>query len=321
MINTLGSLSLIWLILWFLLTLSFSLFYPLFRPLVMRLHPAHGSSLILLYWAAPVMLAVVASLMLFAPVSEDLLISPHCHGSCSRHSPQTSEISVALLGLALALISAVGLIGSFLYNMWRSARMRWQFEALASARNGYCLLNAPEPVVFTLGWWNSRVFISDGLLKQCTSGQLSVILGHEQAHLDRRDNLRLLLVRVCSLVLPSKMRRQAMHDLQILCEQACDFESAQKHGPIAVAETLVHVGRLVKHSARPQSSLAFDGGDLPIRVQALLSIEGRTCLRSWQFIAIMVAVTYVLLLALDPLHHAAESTLALLDSVGVHIHF
>lgn len=320
MINTLGSLSLIWLILWFLLTLAFSLVYPLLKPALMRLHPAHGSSLMLLYWAAPILLAFLSSLMLFAPVSEDLLITPHCHGSCEQHSPQTSELSVALLGLALALISAAGLMGNFFYNVWRGARMRWQFESLSSAQNGYCLLNAAEPVVFTLGWWTPRVFLSNGLLKHCSSEQLSVILGHEQAHLSRRDNLRLLLIRVFSLVLPPAMRKQVMHDLQILCEQACDFESAEKHGPVTVAETLVHVGRLIKNAARPQNSLAFDGGDLSIRVQALLNLERRKSLRSWQWVMVVVAVAYVLLLTLDPLHHAAEWMLALLDSVGVHIH-
>lgn len=320
MITTLGSLSLIWLMLWFLLTLTCSLVYPLFRPVFMRLHPAHGSRLLLMYWAAPVLLAFLASVMLFAPVSEELLVAPHCHGSCVQHSPQTSELSVALLGLALAITSTAALLGSFLYNVWRGARMRWQFEALSSAQNGYFLLNAAEPVVFTLGWWNPRVFLSKGLLKQCSSGQLSVILDHEQAHRSRRDNLHLLLVRVFTLVMPPEKRRRAMHDVQILCEQACDFAAAENHGPITVAETLIHVGRLVKNAARPASSLAFDGGDLPARVHALLGIERRKNLRSWQMFVVLSVVAYGLLLTLDPLHHAAEQLLGLLDSLNLHIH-
>lgn len=321
MINALGSLSLVWLMLWFLLMLTFSLAYPLIRPFFMHLHPAHGSRLVLLYWAAPVVLAFLASLMLFAPVSDDILIAPHCHGSCGQHTPQTSELSVALLGLALAAISALGLSGSFLLNVWRGARMRRQFEALASARHGYCLLNAREPVVFTLGWWNPKVFISQGLLEQCNAGQLSVILRHEQAHRDRRDNLCLVLVRVFCRVLPARLRKQAMHDVQILCEQACDFESADVHDPVTVAETLVHVGRLVKHAARPQGSLAFDGGDLSIRVHALLNSEQRSNLKSWQLVMLVAVVAYILLLTLDPLHHLAEWLIAVLDSAGVHFHW
>lgn len=320
MINELGSLALIWLMLWCGLTLLFSFVYPLFRPSLMRLHPAHGSSLVLMYWTAPVLLAFVASLMLFAPMSEHLLIAPHCHGSCAQHSPQTGELSVALFGLALATTLAAWLLGSFFYNAWRGAQMRRQFETLASAQNGYYLLNANEPVVFTLGWWDPRVFLSKGLLQQCSPEQLSVILGHEQAHRSRRDNLRLLLARVFSLVLPSAMRRRAMHDLQILCEQACDFASAEKHGAITVAETLVHVGRVVKNAARPQSSVAFDGGDLPVRVHALLNSERRTILRSWQLVTLVAVLAYSLLLALDPLHHGAEWLIGLLDTIGVHTH-
>ncbi|MDO9520201.1 MAG: M56 family metallopeptidase [Pseudohongiella sp.] len=320
MINTLGSLSLIWLMLWFLLTLAFSLLYPLLRPLLMRLHPAHGSGLMLLYWAAPVFLAFLASLMLFTPMPDDLLISPHCHGSCARHAPQITEFSVAVAGLALAVLAATALLGNFSYNAWMGARMRRQFEALASEHNGYRLINAPQPVVFTLGWWEPRVFLSKGLLNQCSPIQLSVILGHEQAHRSRRDNLRLLLVRVFSLVLLPEMRKRAMHDIQILCEQACDFKAASKHGAIAVAETLVHVGRLVKNASLPQSSLAFNGGDLSIRVHALLSMDGRTNLRPWQLVIMVAVVAYILVLALDPLHHGAEWLIQWLDPSGLHVH-
>jgi beta-lactamase regulating signal transducer with metallopeptidase domain len=320
MINALGSLSLIWLLLWVLLTLLMSLVYPLIRPLIMRLHPAHGSSMMLLYWAAPLLLAFLASLMLFTPMPEDLLIAPHCHASCIQHAPQTSELSVAVLGLVLAVIATTILIGNFLCSAWRGWRMRRQFEMMASSQNGYLLLDVAEPFVFTLGWWNPRVFLSNGLLKQCSPEQLSVILDHEQAHRSRRDNLRLLLMSVFCLVLPSSMRKRALYDLQVLCEQACDFESAKAHSGITVAETLVHVGRLLKDTSRPQSSLAFNGGDLPIRVHALLSMEQRINLRSWQLIMVIVVLAAVLLLTLDPLHHGAEMLIGWLENMGVYQH-
>jgi hypothetical protein len=279
MINALGSLSLIWLILWVLLTLLMSLVYPLIRPLIMRLHPAHGASTVLLFRAAPLLVAFLASLMLFAPMPEDLLIAPHCHGSCIQHAPQTSELSVAVLGLVLAVVVTAILVGNFLHSAWRGWRMRQQFELLSSAQNGYQLLNVAEPIVFTLGWWNPRVFLSNGLLKQCSPEQLSVILDHEQA---------------------------------------CDFESANAHTGITVAETLVHVGRLLKDTSRPQSSLALNGGDLPIRVHALLSMEQRMNLRSWQLIMIVVVLAAVLLLTLDPLHHGAEMLIGWLETIGVY---
>lgn len=320
MINALGSLSLVWLMLWLLLAVGFSLIYPLFRPLFMRLHPAHGSNLVLLYWSAPVVLAFIASLMLFSPMSENLLVSPHCHGSCVQHSPQTGELPVALFGLVLAALLTAGLCISFLVDLLRGARVRCQLEALASEQKGYSLLDASDPAVFTLGWWKPVVFVSKGLLQQCSSEHVSVILQHEQAHRSRRDNLRLLLVRVFSVGLPFRLRQSAVQDARILCEQACDFAAAAKHDPITVAETLVHVGRLVTNTTRPKSSMAFASADLPIRVNALLCSEGRKKLSVWQLAMVVVMLLIVLLSALDPLHHAAEWFIALLDSAGGHNH-
>lgn len=326
MINTLGSLSLIWLILWFALTLLFGLIYPVLRVPIMRLQPAHGSALLLLYWAMPVLMAFAASLMLFSPASDHLLVAPHCHGSCvtaaqfSPHAPQTEELPIALAGLLLALLAAVALLGSFIYNLRRGGRMNRQFEALTRRGRGYRVLDAQEPVVFTLGWWNPQVFISQGLIEHCSGAQLDVILAHEQAHRQRRDNLRLLLARVFALVLPSGMRQQLMHDLQILCEQACDFAAAEKYGAIPVAETLVHVGRLVNNAMRPPGAVAFDGGDLSVRVHALLSSDARVSLRFWQLLLMFSALVYVLLLTLDPLHHGAEWLIGWLDAVGLHGH-
>lgn len=321
MISTLGSLALVWLGLWFVLTLALRLVYPMLRPVLMRLHPRNGTTLLLVLWAAPATLSLLAATMLYSPVVKGLLISPHCHGSCSQHSPQISALSVAWFGLALALIAIGGLLLSFLRNWWNGAKMLRQFEALASTQPGYQLLESPSPVVFTLGWWTPRVFISRGLQQRCSSHQLAVILGHEQAHRERRDNLRVLLLRVCCLVLPAQARQQVIHDLQILCEQACDFYAAQKHGAIAVAETLVHVGRLVKHAARPDSSMAFDGGDLALRVKALLDYEARPMLRSWQMLALGIVTCFAILLVLDPLHHSVEWVMALLDNSGLHLHW
>ena len=321
MISTLGSLALIWLGLWCVLTLLLRLAYPLLRPTLMRLHPRHGSTLLLLTWAAPATLSLLASLMLYSPLVKGLLVSPHCHGNCLQHAPQTSALSVALLGLALAVIAVGGLLAGFVRNWWNGANMLRQFEALATPKAGYQLLDSSSPLVFTLGWWNPQVFISRGLHQQCSAQQLSVILGHEQAHRERRDNLRLLLLRVFCLVLPARARHRIIHDLQILSEQACDFAAAAKHGALAVAETLVHVGRLVKHSSRPENSVAFDGGDLALRVKALLDADARAVLRSWQMLAIMIVTGFVMLLALDPLHHGAEWAMAMLDNSGLHFHW
>ena len=319
MISTLGSLALVWLGLWCALTVVLRLVYPLLRPGLMRLHPGNATSLLLLFWAAPAILSLMVAVMLYSPVLNGLLISPHCHGDCLEHTPTTTALSVAMVGIALVTVVVGGLLFSFIRHWWCGMQMMRGFEALAVPKAGYQLLDSPSPVVFTLGWWNPQVFISRGLLQQCSEHQLAVILGHEQAHRERRDNLRLLLLQVFSLFLPSRVRQAVIHDLQILCEQACDFYAAQKHGAIAVAETLVHVGRLVKEATRPHS-MAFNGGDLALRVRALLDHKAHTVLSRWQMLAVSMVIGLAMILALDPLHHGAEWMIAVLDNTGLHLH-
>jgi hypothetical protein len=319
MISTLGSLALVWLGLWCALTVVLRLIYPGLRPLFMRLHPDNATSLLLLFWAAPALLSLMVAVMLYSPLLNGLLISPHCHGNCLEHTPQTSALSVALLGIGLVTVVVGGLLFSFIRHWWSGIQMMRGFEALAVPKAGYQLLDSPSPLVFTLGWWNPQVFISRGLLHQCNEHQLAVILGHEQAHRERRDNLRLLLLQVFCLFLPSRVRQEVIHDLQLLCEQACDFYAAKTHGEIAVAETLVHVGRLVKEAARPHS-MAFNGGDLALRVRALLDHKARTVLSRWQMLAVGMVISLAMILVLDPLHHGAEWMMAVLDNTGFHLH-
>ena len=81
------------------------------------------------------------------------------------------------------------------------------------------------------------------------------------------------------------------------------------------------MGRLVRHAARPNTSMAFDGSDLALRVRALLDAETRAVLRGWQMLAIALVTVFVMLLALDPLHHGAEWAMATLENSGLHFHW
>ncbi|MBC54658.1 MAG: hypothetical protein CMQ34_12575 [Gammaproteobacteria bacterium] len=320
MINTIGTLCLIWLVLWLLLTLILRVFYPLLRPALFRLHPAQGSQVLLLLWSAPLVLSLITTLLLLLPALDGFLIGPHCHGDCAPHVPTTSAGVLAWGGFGLAVLVVVGLTVHFANGLWRGVRMRRQFDALSSRRSGYRLLNASEPVVFTLGWWRPRVYVSQGLLADCSKSELAVILTHEQAHRQRRDNLRLLLGHIFNLVLPRAWRRAAVHDLHLLCEQSCDFVAAKRYGAVAVAETLVQVGRVLRRSATPRQGLPFDGSDLQLRVHALLGADSRHWLGGWQLVSLAVAACLAVLLAVEPLHHGAEWIIDLLEHSMVMTH-
>lgn len=313
MINALGTLSLIWLLLWLALTLAMHLLYPLIRPYMLQLHPRHGNAMLLLFWSAPFALSMATSVLLFVPSVDGVLVNPHCHGDCSDHVPMLDASVLVWLGLGLAAIAAAGLIGYLSQGLLRGVRMRRQFDALSMRQPGYRLLDSLEPVVFTLGWWRPRVFISKGLLAHCSSDEVNIILEHEEAHQRRRDNLRLLLIRVFCMFLPHRARDRVVHDMQLLCEQSCDFAAADHHGSVSVAETIVHVGRILRRAAAPAPASAFDGSDLHDRVRALLGLESRKLLSAWQITGLSLAVMVGMLLAVEPLHHGAEWLIGVLE--------
>lgn len=313
MINTLGTLCLIWLVLWLVLMVILRVLYPLMRPVLFHLHPKHGSSLLLLLWSAPFALSLVTTLLLLMPALDGLLIEPHCHGDCAHHVPTTSTGVLAWSGFSLAALVALGLCLHVVKGLWRGVHMRIQFEALSSRQQGYRLLDANQPAVFTLGWWRPRVFVSKGLVGGCSPKELTIILAHEEAHRLRRDNLRLLLGRMFCLVLPRAWRQRIMHDLHLLCEQSCDFAAADHHGSLSVAQTLVQVGRVLRRSSAPLHGIAFDGSDLRDRVHALLRQDSRVPLNGWQFAILLTAAVLSVLLAVEPLHHGAEWLIGLLE--------
>lgn len=313
MINALGTFSLIWLALWSGLTLVFLLAYQSFRPFLLKLHPDQGSTLLLMFWGAPLLLSFSASMMLFMPSVEGLLVNPHCHGSCQQHVPLIDTPALAWFGFALAVLVVAGLAGKFTVSVLKGLQMHRHFDALATRQHGYFLLEAEEPVVFTLGWWRPRVYVSRGMQKRCSPKELAVILDHEEAHRRRRDNLRLLLGRIFGITLPRPLCQVLQHDLQLLSEQACDFASAGRHGAFPVAETLVHVGRILHRASQPKQGLGFNGSDLGHRVHALLAFDQRRSLKSWHLRAIAVLMAIALLSAVDPLHHAAEWLIGFLE--------
>ncbi len=322
MINTIGTFSAIWLVLWILLSILFVVFYPLMRPRLFALHPRYGSALLLAYWTGPFLVSLVSTLFLFMPTLESLLVNSHCHTDCQSHVPLIDSAGVAWFGVAVGSIVVLSLLLRFVFTMRRSLQLRKQFNFLGKAQAEYYAISSSCPLVFTLGWWNPRIYVSEGLLKSCNEHDISIILRHEHAHRERRDNLRLLLARLLSAILSGPLARRVMADLQLMTEQACDFRAAEKHGHIAVAETLLKVKRLLLEQpvTMPFSALAFAEREVETRIMALLKAGSRVSPRPWQMGALGTLAVICLLLLISPLHHGSEWVITFLTESTLHSH-
>jgi len=304
-----GSFVAIWMLGWLLLTLAFMFIWPVLRQALSRLHPANASLLALLFGSMPLVASLLTTILLFNPESQIALIQPHCHADCGSHIPLLDSVYLSALGLLAATLILGRLLLKLTDTVQQARQLRRQFELVAQPRfEQYRLLDGNTPLVFTLGWLNPQIYISKALIARCSTQELDIIIQHEQAHRQRRDNLTLLLARLSGMIAPRILTRAWLNDLHLFCEQACDATAARQHGEVAVAETLLRVKRLLL--AHPAPSLAyaqsFGGSELQARVHSLLDADNRLALKLWQLACIVVATLIGTLLLVEPMHHAAE---------------
>jgi len=321
MINIMGSFSAIFLGLCILLSLIFLLAYPLFRPMFLALHPRFGSALLLVYWLCPFLMSLASTSVLFMPEVESVLVDSHCHAECVSHVPMLHSPELAVLGLLLGGALLLSLLLRCIDMLAKSRQLNTQFNHLGRDLGAYQQLNGQTPLVFTLGWWQPRIYLSEGLESACSNTDLSIILLHEKAHQERKDNLRLLLAKLCSLVIYRPSATRMLSDLQLLTEQACDFRAAEKHGYVNVAQTLLKVKRLLKQAGpTPACAMAFADNDVELRIKALLKAQQRVKLYPWQLGLIVSSLIVSMSLLISPLHHGSEWLIMLMSNANVIVH-
>lgn len=321
-----GSFTFTWLLSWLLLTLLFLSPYPLLRQVLLRIQPAQGSNLLLMLLALPCVLSLLASLMLFLPQGDHGLISDHCHTDCSPHAPLMDSPWLAMTGLTLANSLTVCLLLRLRTHLRLSRELRRDMSALSTPVNSatpdtpatpatpatptispqaYAVIDDERPLAFAIGWWQPAIYLTRGLLGHCSQQDIDIILAHEQAHVQRHDNLRLLAGALLTAILPARAGRKLRHDLHLLTESACDFAAAMKYSTLDVSDTLVKVQRLMPGQDNP-TMVAFTGSEIEHRVQTLLNrrpppVNGTL----FQCLTLAGALSLIALL-LEPLHHTIE---------------
>jgi Zn-dependent protease with chaperone function len=135
----------------------------------------------------------------------------------------------------------------------------------------------PFPLVAVVGVRKPMLIIARSVLDACTREELAAILAHEQAHIDRRDNLRRLLFALAPdplAWLPVSARFLA--DWSRAAEQAADDHAdvTGDRGRWHLASALVKVARIAAGGGAPSAlvpaSALYCGRDLDARVRRLL---------------------------------------------------
>lgn len=305
-----GSFATIWLATWLFLFFALWAVYPVLRRFLLTLHPQTASSLMLALLSIPCLASLLSTTLLFSPYLEANFFINHTHtAECHESFPFLNSPWLIGTVLGLSAFSVGAMVWQFLANFLMSRKLLSQLSVLGDRRQNWHLLPNRESLVFTLGWLKNRIFITEGLLDKCSDEDIDIILAHENEHIRRKDNIRLLLARLFTLFVPARLARRYMEDLHLFTEAACDFATARRFGQLDVADTLLRVQRLVPDrfvclDGRLVS--AFTGAEVESRIEMLLS-DGTSprALKygSFLFIVVMLLLTFVLI---DPLHHGIE---------------
>ena len=308
----LGSLTLIWVLASVAFTvLCLSLNAALVKALD-RLVPRQASTVYLLWCGAPMIMSLLICTLLFIPGLDSIFVAPHCHHDCevavsSAHLPITHSLMIALLGVTACGYIILVIARQLIRHIQTVANIKTKLDYAGIREDDYFVLVDSPPTVFTLGFIRQRMYIAQSLLDLCSAQHLCVINAHEQAHIVRSDNLRLLAARVFCIFLPRFLNKRLLYQLHIYTEEACDDVAAKQYGSVVVAETLLEIHKLVNQSRSCAAlNTAFAEHAIEARVTALFAASDKLELPKYSFVALAVAGLMGLMILLAPLHHIAE---------------
>lgn len=224
---------------------------------------------------------------------------------CMGTQGQMLGLSVGWLGYSLAL-GFVGFAGVSLLWLagqgWRSLQQVRTYPTLDLADQTGYLLDSPTLFAAQIGFWQSELLVSRGLLQNLTSAQLNAVLTHEQAHHHYRDTFwffGLGWLRHLTTWLPNT--EALWQELLLLRELRADQWAAQRVDPLLLAEALLLVVKAPMLDTN-RHCVAFSAS-LPVsrleeRIEALLTtsteIESKTRQWIWLLLALLPLFTLAL---------------------------
>jgi Zn-dependent protease with chaperone function len=238
--------------------------------------------------------------------------------------PGESEVGGPALW-ALAMFSLI-IIGDGVrrgWCAWAAAREILRHCApenswFAAEGRGVEIADVAEPIVAVIGGWRPRIVAARRVLDACSRGEFRQVIAHEAAHVQARDNLKLLLLIVSPDPLAWLPAGAALaKNWRIAAEFEAD-ERATGSDPrkrVALASALVKVARLATGSNRSIAALSMPvaADDVEGRVRRLLAPAPARCrkvtLRGLAACGVLIAVFAVPLYA--PIHQFIEGLVAL----------
>ena len=201
-----------------------------------------------------------------------------------RHTgEEIGTVFPVFAALGAALLATALWRGAAVARATRTLVRQWAVRAEPIALDGISIpafaVDARFPIVAVAGVVRPRLIIARSVLASCSPEELRAVLAHEQGHIDRRDNLRRLLIASAPDViswLPASRRMFAAW--REATEEAADDAASRAgaEGRLRLASALIKVAKLAPGPAPtviPASAL-YCGERLEGRIRRLLEPFG-----------------------------------------------
>jgi hypothetical protein len=207
------------------------------------------------------------------------ILAMGCHG-------KMFGIDSGWLGCILAIgfiVSGIYLLGQLAYRGYRSVRQVANYPLRSLATKKARILDCDFPYSAQIGFWNSELFISRGLLAKLDREHLEAVLAHENAHARYRDTFWFFWLgwlRHLTSWLPNT--ENLWQELLLLRELRADRYASEIVDPLLIAEALLTVAKTPLETESSMLLTASFSDRLTERIEFLLSEPESIATNYWQ---------------------------------------
>ncbi|MGI8333864.1 M56 family metallopeptidase [Actinomadura scrupuli] len=206
-------------------------------------------------------------------------------------------LMIASLGSLVLVSICYARLAHGVPRLWRTIlhrrRHREMLELVAHKNERHddvLVLDHPIPVAYCIPARHRPIVVSSGALQRLETRELSAVLAHERAHLQRRHHLILLLLDLMHAAVPYLPITGRAHDrVPVLLEMAADDAAAARFGPQALISAL----QKLSQSPSPSGALGAIGSASKPPLNQRLERLGSPAPRGSRFLARATAISAV----------------------------
>lgn len=144
-----------------------------------------------------------------------------------------------LFAISFLLFTTTSII-KLAFQGWQSIQIANKYPQKTVEGKTIRLLDTSFPYSAQVGFWNSKLVISQGLLDTLDKDHLSAVVAHEEAHTQYRDTFWFFILGWLGYISPWLPNTDELwQDLLLLREIRADRRASQQVDPLLIAESLV----------------------------------------------------------------------------------